>query len=407
MDLEFYYDVVCPYAYLASTRIEALAAKTGATLHWRPVLLGGLFRHVGADQNPGAAMGPAKARLNLADMSRFAAMYGVPLEMPAAHPRRSVEAMRLLVAAPESVRPALTHALYRAYWVEGRDIADRAVLGALAAAHGLSLEVIDAPAVRDALFAETAAAAARGLFGVPAFGVGDRIFWGQDRMHLVERALTGAAPEYAPPSGAAAGARVTLYHDFASPFAYLAATQAERILGPTGAELLWRPILLGALFRDIGTPDVPLMAMNEARRRYFARDLHDWAEWWGVPFRFPDTFPIRTVLPLRVALLAPEATPLLYRAAWAENRDIGDAAVLAAVLDAAGFPGASLVERAATDPDAKAALRANTDAARAVGACGVPTFVVERADALDAPARPPEVFWGQDRFELVMEALCR
>jgi 2-hydroxychromene-2-carboxylate isomerase len=75
--------------------------------------------------------------------------------------------------------------------------------------------------------------------------------------------------------------------------------------------------------------------------------------------------------------------------------------------DAAGFPGASLVERAATDPDAKAALRANTDAARAVGACGVPTFVVERADALDAPARPPEVFWGQDRFELVMEALCR
>lgn len=62
------------------------------------------------------------AHLNLADMNRFAALYGVPLEMPAAHPRRSVEAMRLLVAAPEAVRPALTHALYRAYWVEGRDI---------------------------------------------------------------------------------------------------------------------------------------------------------------------------------------------------------------------------------------------------------------------------------------------
>jgi 2-hydroxychromene-2-carboxylate isomerase len=330
--------------------------------------------------------------------------------MPGAHPRRSVEAMRLLVAAPEEVRPALTHALYRAYWVEGRDIADRAVLGELAAAHGVALEVIDAPATRDALFAETAAAAERGLFGVPAFGVGDRIFWGQDRMHLVERALTGHAPECAAPRAAAPGARVTLFHDFASPFAYLAATQAERILGPTGAELVWRPILLGALFRDIGTPDVPLMAMNEARRRYFARDLHDWAEWWGVPFRFPDVFPIRTVLPLRAALLAPTATMDIYRAAWAENRDIGDAAVLASVLDAAGFPGAELVERAANDPSAKAGLRANTDAAREAGACGVPTFVVERADPLDAPdalARPPEVFWGQDRFELVLEALCR
>ena len=77
------------------------------------------------------------------------------------------------------------------------------------------------------------------------------------------------------------------------------------------------------------------------------------------------------------------------------------------MLDVAGFPGADLVARASTESGPKAELRANTDAARAAGACGVPTFVVERPAGPDALARPPEVFWGQDRFELVLEALCR
>lgn len=407
MDLEFHYDVVCPYAYLASTRIEALAARAGARLVWRPVLLGGLFRHAGQTQNPGAAMSSAKARLNLADMHRFAARLGVPLHMPAGHPRRSVEAMRLVTSAPEVVRPALSHALYRAYWVEGRDVADREVLGAIASEHGLDLARIDAPEVKDALHAATAAAAERGIFGVPAMGVGDRFFWGQDRLHLVEQALTGVAPPYAEPTQAAPGARVTFFHDFSSPFSYLASTQIERRLAATGAEVRWRPILLGALFREIGTPDVPLLAMSEPRRRYFARDLDDWARLWGVPFRFPDTFPLRTVLALRVALVEPATTRALYRAAWVENRDIGDRGALTAVLDAAGFAGAALVGQASENVALKAALRENTDAARAAGACGVPTFLVERLGPDGEPAAEPELFWGQDRFELVQEALCR
>jgi len=401
MDLDFYYDIVCPYAYLASTRIEALAARTGATLRWRPVLLGGLFRAVGASQNPGAQMNPAKARLNLADLQRFAGLYGVALTMPDAHPRRTVEAMRLLTACADGDRPALTHALFRAYWVDGRDIADRAVLFELAAPFGLDVRVIDEGEAKAALHAATDAAAARGLFGVPAMGVGDRFFWGQDRLHFVETALTGRVPPYAVPHAAAEGARVTFFHDFSSPFSYLASTQIEARLGATGAAVVWRPMLLGALFREIGTPDVPLLAMNEARRRFFARDLADWAGLWGVAFRFPDTFPLRTVTALRVALAAPEATSALYRAAWAENRDIGQNEILSSVLDAAGFDGPALVTRAATDDALKTALRENTDAARIAGACGVPTFVVER------PGRTPEVFWGQDRFELVQEALCR
>ncbi|MCX7177881.1 MAG: DsbA family protein [Proteobacteria bacterium] len=73
-------------------------------MNWRPLLLGGLFRHVGAPQNPGGSMSAAKAKLNLLDMQRYARRWGVPLEMPAGHPRRSVEAMRLIVSAAESVR---------------------------------------------------------------------------------------------------------------------------------------------------------------------------------------------------------------------------------------------------------------------------------------------------------------
>jgi 2-hydroxychromene-2-carboxylate isomerase len=334
-------------------------------------------------------------------MHRFAARADVPLTMPAAHPRRSVEAMRLLIACPDAQRPALTHALYRAYWVDGRDVADRAVLAELAARHGLDAGVIDAPETKAALHAATEAAAARGLFGVPAMGVGDRFFWGQDRLHFVEAALTGRPPAYAEPRPAVAGARVTFFHDFSSPFSYLASTQVDARLVATGAAVVSRPILVGALFREIGTPDVPMLAMSEARRRYVARDLADWAAFWNAPFRFPDTFPLRTVAALRVAIAEPAATPALYRAAWVDNQDVGRPEVLGTVLDAAGFDGKALVARAAEDDELKAALRENTRAAEAAGACGVPTFLVERPD------RAPEVFWGQDRFELVQEALCR
>src|SRR5262249_43042857 len=117
MELIFYYDVVCPYAYLASTRIEALARRVNVPLRWKPILLGGVFKAIGRDETPLPA---PKARLNLLDIRRQAEDLGVPLEMPADHPRRTVAAMRLLHCVDGEARVRLTHALYRAYWVEGR-----------------------------------------------------------------------------------------------------------------------------------------------------------------------------------------------------------------------------------------------------------------------------------------------
>ncbi len=196
--LIFYYDVVCPYAYLASTRIEALGARVGVPVEWRPILLGGVFKAIGGPDMPGALMPASKAKLSLLDLMRYAALYDVPLKIPIGHPRRSVDAMRLCLAVSGAERVKLTHALYRAYFVDGRDISDRAVLAAIAREAGTAeaaLAKLDDPAHKDALRAATDVAVADGVFGVPAFVVARdggerRLFWGQDRMHLVERALS-------------------------------------------------------------------------------------------------------------------------------------------------------------------------------------------------------------------------
>ncbi len=402
--LQFYYDVVCPYAYLASLRVEELAARAGVELSWHPILLGGLFRNIGQDPDPNRKMNPNKARLNLLDMHRWADYYGFELEMPAQHPRRSVSAMRLLVGTPVQRRPALSHALYRAYWVEGRDIADREVLAQIAGNHGVDAAVIDSQQARDGLFASTQEAADLGAFGVPTFVLDGHMWWGQDRMHLVAQALGLREADGLPhapqdrsgmaKTPAAPGTKVTFFHDFSSPFSYLAQTQLDRVVQACGAEVEYVPILLGALFRQLDTPDVPLLAMPPNRRTYIGRDLHDWAAHWGVDFRFPDHFPLRTVLPLRVAVAEPRTTAAVYRAAWADNQAIDNPEVLASVLQAAGFDAQKLLAAAQTQP-VKDALRENTERARVAGACGVPTYVVHR------PGKPDEVLWGQDRLELL------
>jgi 2-hydroxychromene-2-carboxylate isomerase len=197
MDLIFYYDVVCPYAYLGSTRVEALAARTGARLQWKPILLGGVFRAIGAPDVPAAQMPLSKAKLNYLDMMRWASHFGVTLALHPEHPKRSVEAMRLCHTVDGAERVRLTHALYRTYFVQNRDPSDRKVLAEVCREVGLdpklATEAIDAPAIKDALRAATDEAVRDGVFGVPGFvvckGAQRTLYWGQDRMHLVERAL--------------------------------------------------------------------------------------------------------------------------------------------------------------------------------------------------------------------------
>jgi len=160
---------------------------------WKPFLLGGVFRAIGAPDRPAETMSNAKARHNVLDMHRWAEHWHVPLTMPMAHPRRTVLALRALLAAGEEARARATHALYRAYWVEGLDVAEPAVVREVLDRAGVDGEACvaaaDTPAIKDELRRRTDEAIARGVFGAPAFLVRDELFWGQDRMHFVERAL--------------------------------------------------------------------------------------------------------------------------------------------------------------------------------------------------------------------------
>ena len=235
MRLDFYYDIVCPYAYLASTQIEALAKRCGADLYWHPVLLGGIFRSIGGSQIPMQQMSPPRARFNILDLQRWADIWDCKLNFPDEHPRRTVAAMRLLVATPHDKRPALTRRLYRAYWEEGLDVADRSILDPIAKEFGLEPSVIDSETARETLFATTAEAVEHGAFGVPAMVVDGRLFWGQDRLQFVEEVLGGTWPGLPAPGHVTSGQTVRFFHDFSSPFSYLASTQVERMAADNGA----------------------------------------------------------------------------------------------------------------------------------------------------------------------------
>lgn len=187
-----------------------------------------------------------------------------------------------------------------------------------------------------------------------------------------------------------------IYWDFSSPFAYLGSTQAEALAARTGATLVWRPMLLGAVFKSIGVAEAPILTWSEAKRNYYFKDLMRWAEHYGVPFRFPSRFPMMTVKPLRVWFALPEEKRLpflhaTFRAYWAEGRDISEEATLRELI---GEGADEVIARTGTK-EVKDALFAATQRAIDAGIFGAPTWIVDGK----------ELFWGQDRIVLVERAL--
>lgn len=189
--LEYFFDYVSPFAYLADTQLPALAARTGAEIVYRPFFLGGVMQ---AAKNSPPITVPNKGRYMFTEIQRWAGRYGVPANPNPHFPVNTLTAMRVAVAALDEPRFADLHrALFRGVWVDGQNLADDAVLGGVIDAAGLDGAALLArtrdAAVKDTLRRNSEEAVERGAFGAPTFFVGEEMFWGNDRLDFVEEAL--------------------------------------------------------------------------------------------------------------------------------------------------------------------------------------------------------------------------
>ncbi len=191
--VEFFFDFGSPTAYLAWTQLPAICAAAGATLVYKPMLLGGVFQATG---NASPVTVPAKGRYMLTDLARHAHRYGVPLRFNPHFPVNTLTLMRGAIGL-QMREPArfdeYAAAMFRAMWVDARNMGDAAVFAEVLTQAGFDAGAVAAlagdPAVKDALKANTEEAVRRGAFGAPTMFVGEQMFFGQDRLDFVKEAL--------------------------------------------------------------------------------------------------------------------------------------------------------------------------------------------------------------------------
>lgn len=190
--------------------------------------------------------------------------------------------------------------------------------------------------------------------------------------------------------------------DFGGPNSYLAHKSLPEICARTGAELVYVPILLGGLF-NLTNNQAPMMRYAEtpAKRNYEMLEFDRFVKAHALPFKMNPRFPINSLYLMRGAVAAQQLgcfalyVDTVMAAMWEDSKDTGEAKIVRQVLDSAGLDSAALLALA-DDPDVKAELMANTEAAAKRGAFGVPTFFVGE-----------EMFWGKERLGQVEAALTK
>jgi len=191
--IDFYFDFSSPYGYLAAQKIDALAAKHGRIVRWRPMLLGVVFKQTGAAPLTEV---PVKGPYSKHDFARSARFHGIEFRMPPVFPIPSQAPARMVLwarAQGEAEAARLAKALYRAFFVDGLDISKPEIAAEVAGRAGFDAATaraaVDDPAVKDALKREVESAIAAGVFGSPFVIVDGEPFWGLDRFDQLERWL--------------------------------------------------------------------------------------------------------------------------------------------------------------------------------------------------------------------------
>jgi len=191
--VEFYFDFGSPAAYLAYTQLPKIAADAGAQIVWKPFLLGGVFKATG---NASPVTIPAKGKWMMGDLAQYAKRYGVFFSTPDNFPVNTLALMRGAVGVqmrePDKFG-AYVDAMFKAMFCESCNLTDPAQIGRVVAGAGLSPQAFEAmigdAEVKQRLIAITEEAVQRGAFGAPTMFVGDRMFFGQDRLEFVAEAL--------------------------------------------------------------------------------------------------------------------------------------------------------------------------------------------------------------------------
>ena len=191
--IDFYFDFSSPYGYIGSRRIDEVAAKHKRAVDWRPFLLGVAMKETGARSLVAI---PMRCEYHKRDFTRCAREWGIPFTFPAIFPVSSLSPSRAyywLADRDPTLAKLFAHAVYHAYFVEGRDISTPEVVADVAGRFGVdraaALAALGEPAVKTRLREETDNALARGVFGSPFFFVDGEPFWGHDRLPQIEHWL--------------------------------------------------------------------------------------------------------------------------------------------------------------------------------------------------------------------------
>jgi 2-hydroxychromene-2-carboxylate isomerase len=184
---------------------------------------------------------------------------------------------------------------------------------------------------------------------------------------------------------------IEFWYEFASTYSYLAASRIEKVAEAVQLQVVWRPFLLGPIFKQQGWSDSPFN-LFPAKGAYMWRDVERLAEGYQLPFRKPSAFPRNGLTAARVAMLATDEgwcadwSRAVFHAGFALDRDIGSPAVLSGLLEALEQEPGPVLGRADSDEN-KARLRKQTERAMALGIFGAPSFLVGE-----------ELYWGNDRL---------